>query len=59
MFREIARARAEVKTVIEPIPANVALYADRLAALLDLSRLENLSIHHTGPAHGSWADRRR
>lgn len=51
---EIAKARAEVKAVIDPLPANVALYADRLAAFADTYRaLESVSIHNTGPAHRS------
>ncbi len=51
---EIAKARAEVKAVIDPLPANVALYADRLAAFADTYRaLEFVSIHNTGPAHRS------
>ena len=46
---EIAKARAEVKTVIDPIPAHVALYADRLAVFTETYRaLENLSF--TTPA---------
>ena len=49
---DIAKARAEVKTVIDPIPANVALYADRLAVFADTYRaLESVSMHNTG--HGT------
>jgi xylulokinase len=41
----IAKARAEVKTVIDPIPANAALYADRLAVFTATYRaLKNLSF---------------
>ena len=32
---EIAKARAEVRAVIDPIPANVAVYAERLAAFTE------------------------
>ena len=35
---DIAKARAEVKTVIDPIPANVARYADRLAVFAETYR---------------------
>jgi xylulokinase len=35
---EIARARATVKTVIDPIPAHVAVYADRLAVFTETYR---------------------
>jgi hypothetical protein len=35
---DIAKARARVQTVIDPIPANVALYADRLAEFVDTYR---------------------
>ncbi len=35
---EIAKARAEVRTVVDPIPANVARYAERLAAFADTYR---------------------
>ena len=49
---EIAKARAEVKTVIDPIPANVALYADRLAVFTETYRaLENLSFTTPATAH--------
>ena len=41
---EIAKARAEVKTAVDPIPVNVARYADRLAVFVETYRaLENLS----------------
>jgi xylulokinase len=41
----IAQARAEVKTVIDPIAANVALYADRLAVFTETYRaLENIAF---------------
>ena len=54
---EIAKARAEVKIVIDPLAANVARYADRLAVFTETYRaLENLSF--TPPAT-IVADRRR
>jgi xylulokinase len=41
----IAKARAEVKAVIDPIAANVAMYADRLAAFTAAYHaLENVSF---------------
>jgi xylulokinase len=42
---EIAKARAEVKTVIDPLPANVAMYAERLAVFTETYHaLKNLSF---------------
>ena len=35
---EIAKTRAEIKTVIDPLEANIARYADRLAVFADTYR---------------------
>jgi xylulokinase len=51
---EIAKARAEVKTVVDPITANVAVYADRLAVFTETYHaLERLSF--TSPAANAAA----
>ncbi len=42
---EIAKARAEVKSVIDPVPAHVAVYAERLAVFTETYHaLKNLSF---------------
>ncbi len=42
---DIAKARAEIKTVIDPVAANVAVYADRLATFTETYHaLENVSF---------------
>jgi xylulokinase len=46
---DIAQAHAVIQTVIDPIAANVARYADRLAVFADTYRaLEAVSMHHIG-----------
>jgi xylulokinase len=46
---DIAQAHAVIQTVIDPIAANVALYADRLAVFADTYRaLDAVSMHNTG-----------
>lgn len=46
---DIAQAHAVIQTVIDPMAANVALYADRLAVFADTYRaVEAVSMHNTG-----------